>query len=103
MRRAHPIAVLAALPGLAGVFSARPARAQSTTGRLSLMNDYDQMSGPDATLDAALFRLYLKSENTGGDRTLVIDMRSDLPTIATAPNPYTGLNGVAGDNAYPFN
>jgi hypothetical protein len=79
---------LGAAAVLCAVSTARPAAAQ-TTGRVGLTNDYSMMSGPDATIDAALLRIYMKSEHLGGkDLSLIVDLRSDLPILATTKQKY---------------
>ena len=86
VRYARP---LIALVAIAAAFSApTPARAE-TSGRFTLMNDLSMLTKPDAMIDALILRLYLTSDHIGGKNTkFVIDMRNDLPVMATAKTKY---------------
>jgi hypothetical protein len=90
--------LLRALTLASALLGAGVARAD-TTGRITVMDDYTMMTGPKATIDAVLLRIYLRSEQIGGkDRSFVIDARSDLPAIATAGSePWSNM----GEH-YPF-
>lgn len=60
-----------------------------TEGRIGLTNVYSQVTGPDAAFDAALLRIWLRSERIGGRNLgLHIDMRSDLPVMATPADKF---------------
>lgn len=85
--RAASISV-AAFGLAAGPVSARG----ETEGRIGVTNVYSQVSGPDASFDAALLRVWLRSERIGGrNMALIIDARSDVPVLA-APADKLELN-----------
>lgn len=55
-----------------------------TEGRIGITNMYSQVTGPDAAFDAALLRIWLRSERIGGrNLALIIDSRSDIPVMAS--------------------
>lgn len=74
MKLRLPIAIVVlALCAMAG-----PARAE-TEGRVSLTNAYTEMHPNEAVIDAALVRIWLRSERIGGrNLSFVVDARSDV-------------------------
>lgn len=88
------VALFAAAAAVSATFPARAA----TEGRISLMNDVEMLTNPNAMIDAMLLRVFLTTDHIGGSNTkFVVDLRSDLPVLATAQKKYgTGYKG-------PFN
>lgn len=65
-----------------------------TDGRIGITNVYSQVTGPDAAFDAALLRVWLRSERIGGRNiALIVDARSDIPILA-APADKFELNNT---------
>jgi hypothetical protein len=94
VRTAKTLRVLATaaallLPGLASA---------DTEGRISVTNVYETVTGPDATFDAALFRVYLRSESISGRNVaLIVDARSDyvvMDDAAKKPDQDFGLGAT---------
>ena len=81
--------------GLAGAALASPRELRAETeGRISLYNVYAQVSGPDASYDAVLLRIWLRQERIGGRKmSFHIDSRSDIPVLASAGEE-VGVGGV---------
>lgn len=105
IRRYARSVVATLVAALGGLCVAGPARAQ-TSGRISLMNSADVLSNPGATIDAALFRLWLMSEH--GNNALVVDMRSDYAVLASTDQKYGGgistpFNGACHGDTYDVN
>ena len=70
------------------------ARAE-TEGRIGLQNMYSQMTGPDASFDAAVLRVWLRSERLAGrNMALIVDSRSSLPVMSTVAKKYDQLSGT---------
>lgn len=66
----------------------RDARAE-LEGRIGVTNLYGQVTGPDASFDATLLRIWLRNERIGGRKmSFVVDARSDLPLLATAKDGF---------------
>lgn len=92
MRRALAIAAISL-----SAAAALPARAE-TEGRVSLTNAYMAMGNPEATLDAALLRIYLKADRLGGKAmSVVVDARSDIVLMETEARFNTYCRGKLDD------
>lgn len=79
--------ITAGIPAVvAALFALAPGEAcAELEGRVGITNLYSQVSGPDATFDAALLRIWLRNERIGGRNiSFVVDARSDLPLLASA-------------------
>lgn len=85
------IALTAALAVAAPFVDARA----ETEGRIGLQNMYSQMTGPDASFDAAVLRIWLRSERIAGrNMALIVDSRSSIPVLAAPAEKYPQLTGV---------
>ncbi len=97
MRRA--LAIAAAVPIAALLALAAPVIARAETeGRVSFTNAYLEMGNPNATLDAALLRFYLKADRIGGKQmSVVVDARSDVVLTETEAKFNTYCRGKLDD------
>lgn len=100
MRRARAtLAAVTAFTAFTALFAlAAPAARAETEGRVSFTNAYLQMGNPNATLDAALLRFYLKADRLGGRQmSVVVDARSDVVLTETEAKFNTYCRGKLDD------